>query len=216
MSSREAASSGKPAADGRTLRAQRTRTSIVDANMALMMEGNLRPTAAQVAERAGVSLRTLWSHFPDLESLFAATGEKTLQVQYAHYAVIPADRPLEERVNDFCRQRAAMLESIAGASRAAQVRLPFSAQLRRNRRRHNERLRTDIGLTFAPEIALAGAEADELVSALMVACTWPTWMGGRDDLGLSVAEATQVMIRMVMVILKDVKEQAKRDGNDVN
>ncbi|RAY15613.1 TetR/AcrR family transcriptional regulator [Actinomadura craniellae] len=204
MSSREAAPSQQPITDGRTLRAQRTRASIVDANMALMMEGTLRPTAAQVAKRAGVSLRTLWSHFPDLESLFAATGEKTLEVQYAHHYVIPADRPLEDRVRDFCHQRARMLESIAGASRAAQLRLPFSEQLRRNRRRHNERLRTDIGQTFAPEIALAGADADELVSALLVTCTWPTWMGSRDDLGLSVDEATRVMQRTVMAILGGV------------
>ena len=196
------------APDGRTLRSQRTRAAIVDANMALMMEGNLRPTAAQVAERAGVSLRTLWSHFPDLESLFAATGEKTLEVQYAHHSVIPADQPLEDRVRAFCRQRAAMLESIAGASRAAQLRLPFSEQLRRNRRRHNERLRTDIGQTFAPEIALAGAAADELVSALLVACTWPAWMGARDDLHLSVEEAERVMERTVMAILKDVRAAA--------
>ncbi|QFG21620.1 TetR/AcrR family transcriptional regulator [Actinomadura sp. WMMB 499] len=202
MSSREAAPSGQRAADGRTLRSQRTRASIVDANMALMMEGTLRPTAAQVAERAGVSLRTLWSHFPDLESLFAATGEKTLEVQYSHHFVIPADQPLEDRVRAFCRQRAEMLESIAGASRAAQLRLPFSAQLRRNRRRHNERLRTDIGQTFAPEIALATGDADEIVSALLVACTWPAWMGSRDDLGLSVDEATRVMERTVTAIFK--------------
>ena len=204
MSSRETAPSGQQVADGRTLRSRRTRASIVDANMVLMMEGNLRPTAAQVAERAGVSLRTLWSHFPDLEHLFAATGEKTLEVQYAHHSVIPAGQPLEERVRAFCRQRAMMLESIAGASRAAQLRLPFSAQLRRNRRRHNERLRTDIGQTFAPEIALAGADAEELVSALLVACTWPAWMGSRDDLGLSFDEAARVMERTVKAIFKDL------------
>ncbi|WP_395108255.1 TetR/AcrR family transcriptional regulator [Actinomadura sp. SCN-SB] len=204
MSSREADPPRQRAADGRILRSRRTRAAIVDANMALMMEGNLRPTAAQVAERAGVSLRTLWSHFPDLESLFAATGEKTLEVQYAHHSVIPADLPLEHRVRAFCHQRATMLESIAGASRAAQLRLPFSEQLRRNRRRHNERLRTDIGQTFAPEIALAGKDADELVSALLVACTWPAWMGSRDDLGLSIEEATRVMERTVMAIIRDV------------
>lgn len=193
--------SGEPSSqDGRTLRGQRTREAIVTANMAMMAEGDLRPTAAQIAERAGVSTRALWSHFPDLEQLFAATGVKTLEVQYADFEQIPADQPLEDRVRKFAHQRARMLESIAGASRAAQIRLPFSAQLRQNRARHNARLRTDIGLTFAPEIAVAGAGADDLVNAVLVACTWPTWMGSRDDLGLSVDQATEVMYRTVRAL----------------
>lgn len=201
---RGSAAVGGSRMDGRTMRAQRTRESIVDAHFALMMEGNLRPTAAQIAERAGVSTRAVWSHFPDLETLFAATGEKTLAVQYAGHEYVPAGLPLGDRVQLFCQQRAQMLESIAGASRAAQSRLPFSAQLRQNRARHNDRLRTDLGLTFAPEIAVAGSSADELVTALVVACSWPAWMGSRDDLGLSVAEATGVMEKVVDCLLRDL------------
>lgn len=116
---------------------------------------------------------------------------------------MPADLPLDDRVEQFCQQRARMLESIAGASRAAQTRLPFSSQLRQNRARHNDRLRTDLELTFAPEIARAGDDADVLVTALLVACTWPAWMGCRDDLSLTVAEATAVMLRTVHALLAD-------------
>ncbi|WP_198392243.1 TetR/AcrR family transcriptional regulator [Brevibacterium yomogidense] len=187
--------------DGRTLRSQRTRQAIVDANMDLMLEGNLRPTAVEIARRAGISTRALFTHFPDLENLFAATGEQTLAIQYAEYEPVPADLPLDERVERFCQQRAQMLESIAGASRAAQARLPFSPQLRQNRARHNARLRTDLGLTFAPEIAEASEDADLLVTALLVACTWPTWMGSRDDLALTVREATAIMIRTTHALL---------------
>lgn len=190
-------------ADGRTLRAQRTRQAIVNANMDLMLEGNLKPTAVEVASRAGVSTRAVFTHFPDLEQLFAATGQQTLAVQYANYRPVPADLPLEQRIELFCAQRARMLESIAGASRAAQARLPFSSQLRQNRARHNARLRTDLGLTFAPEIAKAGEEADLLVTALVVACTWPAWMGSRDDLSLTVDEATAVMVRTVHSLLME-------------
>lgn len=189
--------------DGRTLRSQRTRQAIVDAHTTLILEGNLKPTAAEVAERAGVSTRAVFSHFPDLEQLFAATGEQTLAIQYKEYRPVPADLPIDQRVELFCEQRARMLESIAGASRAAQARLPFSTQLQQNRARHNARLRTDLGLTFAPEIAQAGEDADVLVTALLVACTWPAWMGSRDDLSLTVVEATAVMVRTVHALLRD-------------
>jgi TetR/AcrR family transcriptional regulator, regulator of autoinduction and epiphytic fitness len=191
--------SGKP--DGRNLRSARTRRAIIDAHNALMLDGDLQPTAARVAERAGVSVGSLWVHFKDLEALFAAAGEKTLQVQYAGYRPVPADLPLAERIERFCAQRARMLESIAGASRAAQIRLPFSRQLRDNRARHNARLREEIELLFEPEIATAGQGARRLVDALLMACTWPAWMGCRDDLGLSVAEAAAVLQLTVTAVL---------------
>jgi AcrR family transcriptional regulator len=183
--------------DGRTLRSENTRAAIVNAHMALMLEGDLQPTAARVAERAGVSVRTLWGHFKDLEALFAAAGQKTLQIQYAEYKPIPADQPLTDRIDQFCRQRVRMLEVIAGASRAAQIRIPFSLQLRRNRARHNERLRAEIETLFAEEIA--GDPC--LVTALLAATTWPAWMGSRDDLGLSVEDAAAVMHRTVTALL---------------
>ena len=36
---------------------------------ALHAEGDLRPTAPRIAERAGVSLRTVWQQFTDMETL---------------------------------------------------------------------------------------------------------------------------------------------------
>jgi TetR/AcrR family transcriptional regulator of autoinduction and epiphytic fitness len=181
--------------DGRTLRAERTRESIIDAHMALMLAGDLQPTARRVAERAGVSLRTLWGHFTDLEALFAAAGRKSLEIQYADYRPVPVDQPLAARIDQFCRQRAHMLEVIAGASRAAQIRLPYSPQLRVNRAQHTDRLRAELTELFELH------DEPELLTALLIATTWPAWMGARDDLGLSVAEATAVMHRTVTALL---------------
>lgn len=179
------------------MRAERTRRAVIDAHLALLLEGDLQPTAARIAARAGVSVRALWSHFGDLEQLFAAAGEKTLEVQYAEYRPIPPGLPLAARVDQFCHRRARMLEVIAGASRAAQLRLPFSPQLRANRARHNERLRAELEELFAEEVA----GDPDLVTALLVATTWPAWMGSRDDLGLGVDEATEVMRRAVTALL---------------
>lgn len=189
--------------DGRTLRAQRTRQAIIDAHMALMLEGDLQPTAGRVAERAGVSLRALWSHFKDLETLFGAAGAKALEIQFADFQPISPELPLNERVELFCRQRARMLDVIAGASRAAQIRLPFSKQLHANRVRHNVRLRAEIEELFAKEIAVVGdaGQRDRFVTALLSATTWASWMGCRDDLTLSFDEATEVMHRTVAALV---------------
>lgn len=198
---RSPAAEEEASADGRSRRAQRTRQAIIDAHMELMLEGDLQPTANRVADRAGVSLRAVWSHFKDLEALFAAAGEKTLEIQFSSYRPIPVDQPLEKRVAQFAAQRARMLESIAGASRAAQVRINFSRQLQENRAAHNEKMREEIEQLFKPELARARARREELVNALLAATTWPVWMGCRDDLGLSFDESAAVMHRTVAGLL---------------
>ena len=62
--------------DGRVSRAARTREAVVDALLALNDRGVLRPTARDIAAEAGVSLRSLYVHFDDLESLFVAAGQR--------------------------------------------------------------------------------------------------------------------------------------------
>ena len=58
--------------DGRRARRHRSRDLAVDALLDLLNEGVVRPTAQQVAERSGVSLRSIFRIFDDVESLNAA------------------------------------------------------------------------------------------------------------------------------------------------
>ena len=55
--------------DGRRLRSERTRQYIIEAYMALLRQNPRPPTASQIAERAGYSVRSLFERFPDLLSL---------------------------------------------------------------------------------------------------------------------------------------------------
>lgn len=187
--------------DGRTARAERTRSAIVDAHLALISEGDLRPTGERIAERAGVSLRALWANFKDMEALFAAGGQRLTERQDAEYRPIPTDQPLSRRVEEFCRQRARMLEILAPAARAAQLREPFSPQLRRNRAANIGRVQREINELFAHELELAGAGRERLFHALTVASTWSAWSMMRDELKLDAEEARAVMIRTVTGLL---------------
>jgi TetR/AcrR family transcriptional regulator of autoinduction and epiphytic fitness len=187
--------------DGRTARAERTRAAIVEAHLALISEGDLRPTGERIAERAGVSLRTLWTNFKDMETLFEASGERVLQQQDSAYRPISPDLPLAKRVDAFCRQRARLLQLIAPSARAAQMREPVSPQLHANRLKHVQRVRAEVESLFAAELARAGAGRDELVDALVAASMWPAWSMLRDGLGLSVERARAVMTRTVAALL---------------
>src|SRR5262245_13457410 len=68
-----AASSGR--IDGRRLRSARTKQLIIEAFLSLLRENLQVPTAAQIAERAGYSVRSVFERFPDLLSLRIAAAD---------------------------------------------------------------------------------------------------------------------------------------------
>jgi len=112
--------------DGRSARALRTRKAIVDAVIDLIQEGEIKPPAPRIAEKAGVSLRSIYQHFEDLEALFAAAHSRYTERLLATVAEIPAEGPFEERLEAFVEQRAHLLEFITPARRAALLQEPFS------------------------------------------------------------------------------------------
>lgn len=187
--------------DGRTARAIRTRRAVVDALLALLAEGDLRPSAERIAERAGVSLRALWANYADLETLYAVAGQRQLEHQSELARRISPRLPLAQRVAALARQRAQVLEFLAPIARAAQLREPFSAQLRANRARQFQIARDELAALFAAELAAAGDGAEELLHALTAASTWPAWSVLRDDLALSVHAAQKAMARTLHALL---------------
>jgi AcrR family transcriptional regulator len=54
-------------ADGRRHRSQKSQASIVNAMLALVAEGNLEPSADQIADIAKVGRRSVFRHFKDMD-----------------------------------------------------------------------------------------------------------------------------------------------------
>jgi TetR/AcrR family transcriptional regulator of autoinduction and epiphytic fitness len=184
--------------DGRTARSERTRNAIVDAHVSLILDGDLRPTADRIAKVAGVSLRALWSHFADMEALFAASGQRILDQRDAAHEPIPTDLPLPKRIEAYCRQRARLLEQIAPAAKAAALKEPFSPALQAHRRTHVGRVRDELRVLFAAEI---GTDP-EMLSALTAVSMWPTWATWREAMGLSAGAAEAALTRAVAALLQ--------------
>ncbi|WP_406045547.1 TetR/AcrR family transcriptional regulator [Micromonospora sp. NBC_00898] len=189
--------------DGRAARAERTRGAIVEAHLALIDEGDLKPTGERIAERAGVSLRTLWTNFKDMEALYAATGQRVSERQQELLRPVPPELPLTRRIEEFCAQRVQMLEVLAPSARASALREPFSPQLRRNREGNIARVRSGIEKVFGQELAYAGEGREQLLDALTVASTWSAWSMMRDAMGLDVEAARATLARILGALLVD-------------
>lgn len=179
--------------DGRIARGERTRDAIVQAHADLLREGVLKPTAKAIAERAGISPRTLWINFKDLETLLEATTAYWLDADAALRVPVDTSMPLPDRIDQFCRQRALRLEHLAPAARSAALGEPFSAALAAARRELIKRLRHDLAETFPAELEAAGGVDGALCLGLMAAASGMTWSFARDDLGRDIDDATAIM-----------------------
>jgi AcrR family transcriptional regulator len=105
--------------DGRRRRGQDNRDRIVAALMELVTEGELSPSAEQVAARADVGLRTVFRHFQDMDSLYREIST-VMEAEARAVAARPFEAPPgEARVMEAISRRAEAFERIAPFRRAA-------------------------------------------------------------------------------------------------
>lgn len=194
--------------DGRAARAARTRDAIVEASVALVEEGDVRPTAPRIAERAGVSVRSVFQHFDDLPALHTAVVQRV--VERLAVLVVPADPtlPLDQRIGAFARNRAALLEAVTPFRRAAAVHAPFAPELRDAVAEGSAFLREEVGRAFAPELDTASpGERRELLDALAAAASWNVWDALRAEAGDSPDRARAVVVRTLTALLAPVRPE---------
>jgi len=192
------------AIDGRTARALRTREAIVDASIALVDEGDLRPTAPRIAERAKVSVRSVFQHFDDLEGLYAAVGDRIVERLSTVVMTVDNSLPLDERIAEVVRQRVILLEAITPVRRAATVHAPFSPEVHKRLQAGHDFMRGEVERVFEPELSnRAPHDRAELLDALDTALSWASWDNLRSLNGRSSDEALEVLVRMVTAIVRD-------------
>jgi len=200
-----------PSIDGRNLRAQRTREAVAEALLDLLQRGVLRPTAIQVAARAGVSERAVFRHFDDLEGLIATVAQQQIQRVAPQFSQrIPPDCSLPERINTLVTRRAALYERITPVRRAALLQEPFSTAVAQRLGWWRDRLRTEVAQVFAPELArLPVALRREVLDALGAATSWSVWENLRRHARLSRRRAERAVIRMATALLEMPRESRR-------
>ena len=188
--------------DGRAARSYRARLALVDALLDLLNEGVERPTAVQIAERAGVSLRLVFHHFDDLEAIYASAGDLQLERMRALNKPVDPTLPYEERLAAFLRIRARVFEYLSPVRRASLRLETSSAEISRRLRQAHQLARDSTLHAFAGEIAATppGRRA-EVVTAVDSITSWELWEFLRSRSKLSVKQASRIVERMVRALL---------------
>ena len=170
----------------------------MDALLELIDEGDLRPPAPRIADRAGVSLRSVFQHFRDLEGLFAYATDRQLERIGALVRPLPTTGPLDDRLDAFIDQRAKIYEAVTPVRRAALAQEPFSPHAVVARDRLLAVARAELERTFGLELAEAPSD---LLEALDAAASWQVWEALRNHQGLDVDEARKVLRRLLRSLL---------------
>lgn len=176
--------------DGRRARRHRSRDLVVDALLDLLHEGVIRPTAQQVAERSGISLRSIFRIFDDVETLHTAAATRQVSRVRHLFVDVPAAGSVAERVDAMLEINARLYESVAPIRRAALRTAPESAPLQEQLRRVRGWLRAEIDRVFAAEV---GHDGGGLAAALEVLMSFEAWDQLRTAQELSVEEAVGVV-----------------------
>ena len=185
-------------ADGRRLRREQNREAVLDAMVSLFTEGALQPTTDEIAERAGVSARSLFRYFDDVEDLYRAAIERHLAAARPLLDLgVGPEAPLPVRVERLVDARLRMYDAVGPAARAARASAHRSPVVAGQLREARSFLRRQLRSLFAPE--LAGRPA--VLPAVDVLCSFESYDLLRGDQRMSRASAEAALTAALMELL---------------
>ncbi|MBA3940805.1 MAG: TetR family transcriptional regulator [Sphingopyxis sp.] len=187
--------------DGRRERGRSSHRRIVEAMMELIVGGDLMPSAARVAEEAGIGLRTVFRHFDDMDSLYAEiTATITQQVMPAVTAPYP-DQDWQDNLRELVRRRVRVFETTLPFRLAANIKR-YQSPFLMGQYAKVVMLERELILRLLPGEVLTDRIG---VEALCAALSFQNWRVLRHDQGLSVEESATVMAHMVETLIAPVR-----------
>lgn len=191
------------APDGRTARRDRNRDAVLDAVLDLFAEDALAPSAVQVAERSGVSLRSVYRYFEDTDELVRAAIERNL-VRIRPLFVLDdlGQGPLQDRVRRLVGSRLALFDQVGPLMRATLLHAGDHEILARRLATVRRLLREQVEEMFAPELSAAtAADRAEMVAAVDLLLGFESMEQLRKVQGLAGPATARVLTRVVNAVL---------------
>lgn len=191
------------AVDGRTARRDRGRTAVLESALQLFEEGNLEPTHEEIAERAGVSTRSVYRYFENRDILVRAViAHKQLSVLPYFQIGEATEGELNARIDRFIDSRLKIYDAIGATSRAMTIKSASDPIIREQVDFRKSIFRQQIQTYFAAEF---GGMSDAHHSAALNAIDTLTQIESLDrylvELKLSGSETRGILFTAVLALL---------------
>jgi TetR/AcrR family transcriptional regulator, regulator of autoinduction and epiphytic fitness len=180
--------------DGRRARGQRTRLRVIEALLELVSEGVVRPTAQEIAARAGVALRTVYHHFEDVEALRRLALDLDMQRHFEILTPIDASLSLDVRIVKLAQQCRELFEAVTPIRRATLFDQHSSPDMAKGVTNATRARSEHVARVFEPEFARFGTEDRAIVDTVNLMTSWVSWEYIRTMLHRSASEAEQTLI----------------------
>ncbi|MET8968420.1 TetR/AcrR family transcriptional regulator [Streptomyces hydrogenans] len=180
-----------------------TYAALLDALLQLIAESGREPTRKAIAERAGVSERTVFVHFADREALHVAAARRQTERWRAEAEPVPPELATDRKVTALLAQRGRMYEVMSPIRRFGLGLEPDSPGLAEVMAAGDAWFRADLAEVFAPEL---GRDRDALspgglLDALEAASSWAAWDHLRTRRGLDGPAARAALERTLRALL---------------
>lgn len=191
------AGEGDDQTDGRRRRSAQSRIAIVDAMFALIGEGDLRPSAQRVADRAGVGIRTVFRHFDEMDRLYAEMNARLRETLAPLLAGAGPTGGLSKRARDLVATRCDAYERMGPFKRSANLHRQSSPFLQKTHRAMVRDMRADLD-RWLPELESVPAR---LSNAFEAAVSFEAWDRLRTDQKLSQKDTREAIETLVEALV---------------
>lgn len=177
--------------DGRNLRRDRNRERVVRALLELYYEYNFEPSAEEIAARSGVSARSIFRYFDDVDDLCrAAIDLHAYETAHLLPILSTPDSDLDHKIQAVVSQRSELFEKCGPIAVITRLRAPFQPVIDELLTAVRNMLRLQITTLFAPELAaMPTALVPVRIAAGDIATSFETWLLLRHTNGFDRASA---------------------------
>lgn len=194
--------SGDGKADGRHAKRTANRDAAVRAALELFREGDYLCEVGEIAERAGLSARSLHRYFSDGNDLLRAVMEHQRSLMQPHVRIdVHRSDPTEVKIRRVVAARLKQYEIIGPAARASRVRAPRNPVLAGILSGGRAEWRNELRTIFSPELAAGGTAAATALAAADVLLSLEAYDLLRLDQGLSRAKTEAVLVAGLQALL---------------
>ena len=141
-----------PRVDGRRERGNRNKAAVVQALLELYEAGEIQPSAARIAEVAGVSERSVFRYFDDMEDLAATAIDMQWERVRHLYEGLDSSGNLEQRIEALVEHRMRLFDKTVGVGKASMVTSVRSVTVANALHQRRTFLRNQATEQFAAEI----------------------------------------------------------------
>ncbi len=191
------------AIDGRTARRQRNKDAVLDALIALASEGVDEPPIEVIADRAGVSYRSVYRYFDDRTDLMLSAITRVMGDLWPIFDIEDlGEGPLDDRIQRLISVRLAAYRKLAPLTRSAVHRRANEPAVAEGYDRVREYLRDQLIQQFQPELAeMSTADSTLVLAALDTMFQFEAldYLGKHE--GMNDTALTQVLTRHVQAHL---------------